>query len=153
MLRRVAGLLTFGAIGGTLLDLLHFGGLLYALGYRRLRGARAAPGWGVALAALGVFAILYAASAFLPASNVVKLVVLAAGAIVLWAWIDRSWQGVVLAAIAAVTGPLTEAALSRAGLFRHLQADVLGVPIWLPALYAASGPSFGQLARRALRGS
>ena len=178
--RSLAGLLAFGAIGGTLLDMLHtfsgtteytrpvfartawwvpflfasaygFGGALYALGYRRHGGRNAPPPWKNALVAVAVFAALYATSAYLPASNTAKLAALAFGAVALWVWLDRSWQGALLAAVTAFTGPFTEFMLWRAGLFRHLQPDAFGVPMWLPALYAASAPSFGQLARRALR--
>lgn len=178
--RALAILLAFGAIGGTLLDMLHtfsrtteyttpfalrtawwvpllfanaygVGGYLYALAYRRMRGPREVSGWASLLVGLFAFAALYAASAFLQATHLVKLGLLATGAAALWRWLDRSWQGVALAALTAVIGSSTEIALSRAGVFRYLDPDLLGIPMWLPALYLASAPSFGQLARRVVR--
>lgn len=53
-----------------------------------------------------------------------------------------------LTCVAAFFGPVSEVLLSRAGVFRHLHPDFLGIPVWLPALYLASGPSFGQFARK-----
>jgi hypothetical protein len=179
-LRALAILLAFGATGGTLLDMLHtfsgtteyttplvlrtawwvsllfagaygVGGYLYALAHRRMGGPREVSGWPSLLVGLCGFAALCATSAFLPATHLVKLGLLAAGAAVLWGWLDRSWRGVALAALTAVIGSSTEIALSRAGVFRYLDRDLLGIPMWLPALYLASAPSFGQLARRVVR--
>ena len=47
----------------------------------------------------------------------------------------------------------TDIELSHAEMFRHLRPDFLGIPVWLPALYLATGPSFGQFARRVIRES
>ena len=177
---KLAVLLLFGATVGTLLDAMHtfggiteymhpfvlstawwvpflfmsaygFGGYLYAVGHRQLKGPEAVPEWGPAIAGVGAFAALYAVSAFLPASNVAKLAIVLAGAMGLWFALDRSRQGIALACVAAFFGPLTEFMLWRAGMFRHRQPDLMGVPMWLPALYLASGPSFGQFARRVMR--
>jgi len=126
------------------------GGMIFALAYRRLGGppdVRSRRELGCGLVA---FAGLYATSAYLPAPNAVKLVVLFGGAAALWWRLDRTRTGAILACVAAVAGPLTEIVLTHLGFFRHLQADLLGIPIWLPALYLASGPSFGQIARRAI---
>lgn len=102
----------------------------------RPSGARIAP-------ALGLFAGLYAASGFLPASNAVKLAVLAAGALLLFAAVARSARAALLAAVAALVGPLVEVTLIASGAFVHLQPDLLGIPMWLPALYAAASLAFG----------
>jgi hypothetical protein len=179
MLRPLLLLSLFGATIGVLLDALHtfsgtteythplvlrtawwapllfanaygVGGLIYALGYRRLGGPSAVRSRRELAFGLVAFAGLYAISAYLPAPNVVKLVVLFAGAAALWWRLDRTRVGAMLACVAAIAGPSTEIVLTHLGLFRHLQADVLGIPIWLPALYLASGPSFGQIARRAI---
>jgi hypothetical protein len=179
-LGRFAILVAFGAIGGTLLDALHtfsgtseypqpfvcrtawwvpllfanaygVGGWLYARAYRRMHGPRDVRSWSTVTFGVVVFACLYAASAFLPLANLWKLAVLGAGAGALWFWFDRSWQCAALSAVTAILGPTTEILLSRAGVFRHLQPDWLGIPMWLPALYFAAGPSFGQFARRVLR--
>ncbi|MCA1834282.1 MAG: hypothetical protein ABR548_06250 [Actinomycetota bacterium] len=39
-----------------------------------------------------------------------------------------------------VGGPATEAWLSAAGLFSYAQADVFGIPVWLPLLYMLAVP-------------
>jgi len=177
MSRPLLVLLAFGATIGTLLDAMHtfggateylhpfvlrtawwvpllfmsaygFGGFLYALGWDKLAGPARWPSWGEAIGGVVGFAALYAVSAFLPASNVIKLVLLLSGAIALWLWLDRSWQGIALGVVAAFCGPFTEFVLWRLGLFRHLAPDLFGLPMWLPALYLAAGPSFGQFARR-----
>jgi Mg2+/citrate symporter len=93
---------------------------------------------------------VYYASGYLPASNVVKLAVLLVAAVVFWGWLDGTRAGRILAIMTAITGPLTEIILVHAGAFEHLQPDLLGIPIWLPALYAASAPVIGQGARKFL---
>lgn len=178
-MKRAWLLFFFGATGGVLLDALHtfswtteytppfmfrtawwvpflfmsaygFGGLLYDRGWRAMRARdQIVPARDVAIG-MTVFALLYAASGFLPVSNVGKTILLLIGAAGLWLYTDRTWQGVLLSLSAAFGGPLAEILLSRAGVFRHRQPDFLGIPIWLPALYLATGPSFGQLARRIL---
>lgn len=179
MVRPLLILFVFGATVGVLLDALHtfsgtteyahpvllrtawwapllfanaygLGGFLYAVGYRRLGGPPSVRTYRELAAGLVAFAALYAVSAHLPAPNVGKLFVLFAGAIALWWRLDGRRIGAMLACVAAIAGPLTEIVLTHLGLFRHLQADILGIPIWLPALYLASGPSFGQLARARL---
>jgi hypothetical protein len=156
-LRSSLVLLAFGAVAGTLLDALHthsgttvyanvwcfemsawtplifaLAGLSVGLSYplaERITGRR--PGrvlsWAQAWTGFGLFAGLYAASGYLPASNVVKLVVLT----------------LVLAATTAIVGPLVEASLVRAGFFSYTQPDILGVAMWLPSLYAAGSVAFG----------
>jgi hypothetical protein len=126
------------------------GGFFYDRGYEKLGGpARLTP---VPLLAFSVLAFvgIYYASGFWRVENGTKLVGLTLGAIALFAISDRSWQGAVLAVGAAVVGFVVEATLVALGTFRYTQPDVLGIPLWLPGLYLASGPSVGQLARRVL---
>jgi hypothetical protein len=77
-----------------------------------------------------------------------KLAALAVGGSALWLWLDRSMPGLLLASLAAAGGTVVELALTHLGMFRHTYPDWSTVPMWLPALYFASGPSFGQFARR-----
>lgn len=132
-----------------------FGGALYVLGWNKLHAPAAMPSRTRVIVAMLVFAVLYAVSAFLPASNALKTVVLLLGAVALWLYTDRTWQGVVLTTAAAVSGPLAEVVLSRLGVFRHRQPDFAGIPMWLPALYLAIGPDRsvvrGAVAARAQR--
>jgi hypothetical protein len=126
------------------------GGGIYAVGYRRLGGpARHASTPRLALAFV-LFAGLYAASGFWGAQSTTKLAALALGAFVAWLITDRSWQGVALALVSAAGGAAVESTLIALGTFRYLAPDVLGIPVWLPGLYLASGPVVGQIVRRVL---
>ena len=126
------------------------GGLVYARAWDALRGPKRFAAWwrlGVAFAA---FASSYYASAYWDASSEVKLAVFAAVAAGNWGLVDRTWQGVVLAAVTAVLGCTTEITLIHLGTFRYPASHGLGIPLWLPALYLVSGPALGQMARRVL---
>lgn len=136
--------LLFGCTAG-------FGGLAFTLLFIRLGGrAREHSPLEVTGAVIG-FGALYFASGFLPLGNGWMTLVLLAGAGVLWAWMDRTWQSVVLALGTALCGCATEITLTRIGAFSHLRADFWGIPMWLPALYIASVPAIGHVARLALR--
>ncbi|HEY3822342.1 MAG TPA: hypothetical protein VGL81_34490 [Polyangiaceae bacterium] len=170
---RAAGLFGFGAVAGSGLDALHthsgttayaapwwflmspwtpliFGlaGLSVGLSYplaERWTGRRAGRrlSWAETAAGFAVFAGLYAASAYLPASSGVKLAVLLAGAAGLFAWLARTALALVLAVLTAVVGPLVEALLVHTGFFAYRAPELLGVAMWLPALYACGSLAFG----------
>lgn len=129
---------------------LGFGGTLYAMGHRAMKGDPEIPPSSFIAIALVIYAGLYCASGYLPVSNEGKLVVLLLGFAGLWWMLDRSWQGMALAAIAGIGGPLTEYFLTQHGCFQHLQPDFAGLPIWLPGLYLASAPALGHFSRRVL---
>jgi hypothetical protein len=135
--------LLFGSVVG-------FGGLLYDRAYRWMNGPERLPSWDQLVTALFLFGLLYASSGFLPINNTPKLILLLAGALLVWLRVDGSRQGLVLAALNAALGCTTEIVLTHFGAFRHLQADIAGIPIWLPGLYLAAGPTLGQLARKTL---
>ena len=172
-LRGAAALFAFGAVAGSLLDALHthsgttvyarvwffemsawtplifaLAGLTVGLSYpmaERLTGRR--PGraltWAEAWIGFALFGGLYAVSAYLPASNEVKLVLLTLGAAGLFAWLARTSLALLLLVLTAVIGPLVEAALVHTGFFAYTRPDVLGVAMWLPSLYAAGSVAFG----------
>jgi hypothetical protein len=121
-------------------------GLSYSV-VERATGRSVAPAVSFARAVGGfaVFVLLYFASGYLPASNGVKLLVLLSGAALLLYANARSPMAVVLALVTGCIGPLVEITLVSLGTFRHLQPDVLGIPIWLPALYASGSVAFGVL--------
>jgi hypothetical protein len=96
-----------------------------------------------AMTAFAAFVILYFVSGYLRAGNPVKLAVLAIGAVYLWARFARTREAAALALVAALVGPFVEIVLVSFGAFRHLQPDVLGIPMWLPALYAAGSIALG----------
>ena len=131
--------LLFGATAG-------FGGLLFAIGCRAL-GVRRKPTRAQIVAASVLFCAIYFASGFLPLASVPKTALLFAGTLVCFAISDRTWQGAVLAVVAAVCGCAVEITLSRIGAFWYVAPDVLGIPYWLPCLYLASGSAVGQAAR------
>src|SRR5207247_631530 len=84
--------------------------------------------WTEIAIAFAAFALLYAASGYLPVSNALKLVVLLAGAVALFAWIARTALALALAVLTAIVGPVVEVLLVRSGAFAHLQPDFLGIP-------------------------
>ena len=55
-----------------------------------------------------------------------------------------------MAVLTAVIGPLVEAALVHAGLFGYREPDVLGVAMWLPALYACGSIAFGAVGHKVM---
>lgn len=97
-----------------------------------------------------IFTVVYFASGFLPASNAVKLLLLAAVAIGMWWQYDRTWQGVVMIFVTAIIGCAAEWGLTSLGVFMHLQPDLFAVPMWLPALYAVASVAIGNWGRIAL---
>ena len=127
-----------------------FGGIAYAIAHRRLGGNPKIHSIATLATAFVLFGILYFASGYLPASNASKLVVMLAGAAGLWTWLDRSPAGIALAIVNAIGGCSTEVTLVHFDAFRHLQPDLLGIPIWLPGLYLAAAPVIGHVARRVL---
>ncbi len=91
--------------------------------------------------------ILWVASGLLPGSNVTIALVLLAGAVVLLAALDRTWQGALMALGTGAGGVVVEATLVRLGLFHHRSPDLLGLPVWLPCVYFGGSVAIGNLAR------
>jgi hypothetical protein len=121
------------------------GGLVYVMGWALLGGPAKLPPWNKVGLALGSFVLMYAASGLLPGTATTKLIVLTIAAIVIHREVDGTRVGAKLLLAGAVIGPIVEAINPG---FRYLQPDFMGVPIWLPALYACATPAIGQLARR-----
>jgi uncharacterized protein DUF2878 len=65
----------------------------------------------------------------------IALVVLVAARLI-FAAAPGDWA---FALVAAVAGPAVEAAIHAIGAFDYTEPDLLGVPIWLPALWANGG--------------
>lgn len=127
---------------------LSLGGLAYVVAWQRLGGPTKLPSRAAVARALLAFAMLYAASGLLPATATTKLIVLSIGAVVIFREVDGTRVGAKLLVVGAICGTLAEA-LNPA--FHYVDPDGLGVPIWLPALYACAAPALGQLARRLAR--
>jgi hypothetical protein len=74
-----------------------------------------------------------------------------------WLLVGRGWQNLLLSLVTAITGTLVEMTLVAAGAFYYLQPDILGVPYWLPWIYACASLAVGDLGRslmyRSVRGT
>jgi len=97
-----------------------------------------------ALIAVAVFTVVYFCTGFAPVANTGKLLICATAGVALLVWL-RSRAALFGALIAMVVGPAFEIWLISVGGFVHLQPDVLGLPVWLPGIYFASGPGLGPL--------
>ena len=84
------------------------------------------------------FLLLYAASGFLPLeTGGARDVVLALGALGIWAWLERTWQGMAVGVAVGVIGSLFEIFLVHHGVFSYGSGmdNMFGVPSWLPWVY------------------
>ena len=75
--------------------------------------------------------------------------ILALLAIVAWALLDWTWQGLVLGALTAIAGTAAEIILVHLGIFSYLppRNTLLGVAPWLPWLYFNASVAVGNLGR------
>jgi len=64
-----------------------------------------------------------------------------------WLLAGRSWQNLLLALVTAITGTLIEMVLVAAGAFSYIHPDMLGVPYWLPWIYACASLAVGDFGR------
>lgn len=64
-----------------------------------------------------------------------------------WLLAGRSWQNLLLSLVTAITGTLIEMTLVAAGAFSYVHPDILGVPLWLPCIYACASLAVGDLGR------
>lgn len=102
---------------------------------------------------MGLFVLAYALSGVVPAVgpvpvNVARALALLAVFAVTWWRHDRTALGLGLACSTGLGGCVVEVNLSAAGAFEHLQPTKLGIPLWLPLLYATAQVGVGNLGRR-----
>jgi len=64
-----------------------------------------------------------------------------------WLLASSDWQNLVFSLVTAITGTLIEMILVAAGAFAYLHPDMLGVPYWLPGIYACASLAVGDLGR------
>jgi hypothetical protein len=64
-----------------------------------------------------------------------------------WLLTERNWQNLLLSVVTAITGTLIEMMLVTAGAFSYLHPDFIGVPYWLPCMYACASLALGNLGR------
>lgn len=115
----------------------------------RTIGARRPRPSGAAVAgSMALFVLAYALSGVVPGGNVVRAVVLATLFVISWALFDRTRLGFALGLLTGAIGCAVEIALTGIDAFRHLQPDLLGIPFWLPWLYATASIGLANLGRR-----
>lgn len=120
---------------------------------RYFRLAPVQQSWGDVAAGIASFAAIYAISAFLPASSLIKTAVMSVAVVLMTLKWRRSIHAVPLMFLTAVAGCLAEITLSRAGLFYYTHPDFLGIQMWLPLLYAAASIAVGNWARKIAAGA
>lgn len=82
-----------------------------------------------------------------PISSLSKAILLGLIYFNFWLLTGRGWQNLLLSLVTAITGTLVEMTLVAAGAFSYLQPDILGVPYWLPFIYACASLAVGNLGR------
>jgi Protein of unknown function (DUF2878) len=167
VVRRLLICFAIGAVVGTFLDAVHaYGGVLSypdpVLGrlaffvplefgllgvlagalvptLERVAGGRCAFGVGERLSELALFSAIYVATTLVHGGWSFALAIALAGLAVgrlLRGSAPGDWLYVL---VAAILGPASEALMSALGAFEYNDLDVLGIPIWLPALWANGG--------------
>jgi hypothetical protein len=111
--------------------------------HRRLTTSIAELGW-------LLLAYLIAAS---PVDSIAKTGLLALIYLNFWLLGGRGWQNLLLSFVTAITGTLIEMILVAAGAFSYLHSDILGVPYWLPWIYAITSLAVGDLGRSIMSSS
>ncbi len=91
-----------------------------------------------------VLAYLISATALLSVEKVALLCLIYLN---FWLLAGQSWQNLLLALVTAITGTLIEMWLVAAGAFVYVHPDFIGVPYWLPGLYACASLALGNLGR------
>ncbi len=108
--------------------------------------------WGSICAGFSIFFAIYAASAFLyPEPQLLKNLIVGAGALLIWVIFDRTWQGFLIGTLTAAAGVGVEVFLTRHDIFQHREQGLLGVAVWLPWLYFSGSIVMGNLCRRWLQ--
>ena len=179
--RAMIWLFLLGAILGTLLDAFHvysfveqytrpaflgvawwvpllFGFATVAIGYSHplfdplIHNLRRPRRLTTSIAELAWLLLAYVIAAS-PISSLAKTVLLALFYFNFWLLTGRGWQNLLLSLVTAITGTLVEMILVAAGAFSYLQPDILGVPYWLPFMYACASLAVGDLGRSLINSS
>lgn len=122
-----------------------YGHLLYD---RALHLPRRTLSWGEVIGGLLGFMAVYAGSAFLPGSDLVKTLILGAAVVGMTGLWNRSWHALPPMFTTAAIGCSIEMTLSHLGHFQYTHPDIWGIPMWLPLLYAAASIGVGNWARK-----
>lgn len=104
--------------------------------------------WADVIGGLLSFVAVYAASAFLPNSDLAKTIILATMVFLMtWRW-NRSWHAIPPMLATAIVGCGVESTLNHIDYFHYTRPDFWGIPMWLPMLYAAASIGVGNWARK-----
>ena len=119
------------------------------------------PEWSVVYSCIGLFAMQYATSGILATRvnppfpdmpNHAIDGILAAWAVGQWAVFDYTKQGLAMAVLTGVAGPVTEIFLINVlHLYHYADPDFFGIPSWIAWVYFCGSPAVGNLSR-AVRG-
>ncbi len=118
-----------------------------------LPGSPSRPGARNGAWALGgvlVFLGLYLASGLLPGpAGSANDALMGMLALMVWAMLDRTWQGIFLGIVTALSGTLVEILLVQGEIFFYHPGrdNLMGVPSWLPWLYFAASVTLGNFGR------
>ena len=173
--RAILWLFLLGAIFGTALDAFHvysyieqytrptflgvawwvpllFGSATVVIGYSHplidplVHNSRRPRRLATSIAELAWLLLAYVIAAS-PISSLAKTILLSLIYFNFWLLTGRGWQNLLLSLVTAITGTLIEMTLVAAGAFSYLQPDILGVPYWLPFMYACASLAVGDLGR------
>jgi len=103
-----------------------------------------------ALGGVLIFLALYVASGLLPGpAGSANDALMGMLALMVWAMLDRTWQGIFLGIVTALSGTLVEILMVQADLFFYHPGrdNLFGVPSWLPWLYFAASVTLGNFGR------
>lgn len=123
---------------------------------------RPAPGWLSTMAVVACFCASYELSGSLAQADALRSdghanhlltvdALLFACAAAIFAAFERTAGGAFMAVLTAVAGPAVEIGLVNVfHLYSYSAPDLLGVPSWIPWVYAAGAPAVGALGRQCL---
>lgn len=113
-------------------------------------------GMGIAIFGLLVFMAVYGLSGFLPwPTGGLSDLVLMFLATLVWIFLDRSWQGLILGAFTAIIGTAVEITLVHYHAFYYVfpKDNLYGVASWLPWIYFTASVTLGNFGRVLAKGN
>lgn len=110
-------------------------------------GSVARKSLGRVVAGLLLFVLAYALSGLLATAFAACTWTLAALFVLVWIVGDGTRLGLGLAVLAAVAGVTVEMTLVHVGAFWYVSPHIVGVPVWLPWLYAIAAVAVGNVGR------
>ena len=117
------------------------------------------PGWLAVNVCISTFAFQYLASGILASPQSPFLngfvpyhgidLILCVWGVLTWYLFDGTSQGLFMASLTAVAGPVAEISLINVlHLYEYSHPDVFGIPTWIPWVYFCGAPAVGNLSRQ-----